>query len=139
MKRQEKYPDHEHFTFYNANPHNRITSDCVIRALSTALDIPYNQVVMDMARLQCETGFDPSTPKTYTKYLERHGWIKCIQPRHHDNTKYTVKEFVDQHPTGTYLINMAGHITALKDGKIYDIWDCYKYGKKIGNYFISRS
>ena len=135
MTRREKYPDHEHFTFYNANPHNRITTDCVIRALSTALNIPYNQVVMDMAELQCKTGFDPSTPNTYTKYLEKHGSIKYPQLKHIDGTKYMVKEFVDLHPTGTYLLNLAHHLTTLRDGKIYDIWDCYRYGKTVGNYW----
>lgn len=135
MKRQDKYPNHEHFTFYNANPHNRITTDCVIRALSTALDIPYNQVVMDMAELQCKTGFDPSTPKTYIKYLEQHGWKKHPQLKHIDGTKYTTKEFVDAHPSGTYLLNLPSHLTVLKDGKILDIWDCYKFGKCVGNYY----
>lgn len=138
MKRQDKYPDHEHFTYYNANPHNRITTDCVIRALATALEIPYNQVVMDMAELQCKTGFDPSTPSTYTKYLDQHGWTKQPQPKHLDGTKFTVREFVDAHPTGTYLINMAGHVSTLKDGKILDIWDCYRYGNCVGNYFTRR-
>lgn len=138
MTRQEKYPDHEHFTFYNANPHNRITTDCVIRALSKVLEIPYNQVVMDMAELQCKTGFDPSTPNTYTKYLQQHGWMKYPQLKHDDGTKYSTKEFVDTHPKGTYLLNLANHLTVLKDGKIYDIWDCYKYGKKVGNYYIKR-
>lgn len=136
MKRTEKYPDHEHFTFYNANPHNRITTDCVIRALSTALEIPYNQVVMDMAELQCKTGFDPSTPKTYTRYLEKHGWMKCPQLKHIDGTKLTVREFVDSHPTGTYLLNMSKHLSVCKNGKILDIWDCYKHGRCVGNYYV---
>lgn len=39
MKRQEKYPETRTFHFHNANPKNRITGDCVTRALCTALEI----------------------------------------------------------------------------------------------------
>ena len=74
MKRQDKYPDTNTFHFYNANPHNRFTTDCVIRAISTATEIPYNQVVMEMAEMQCKTGFDPSENKLIDKYLTSKGW-----------------------------------------------------------------
>lgn len=94
MRREEKYPETKSFHFYNANPHNRFTTDCVIRALSTALEIPYNQVVKEMAELQCKTGWDPSETHTIDKYLKNHGWVKQGQPRKYDNTKYTGKEFV---------------------------------------------
>ena len=47
MKRQEKYPETSMFHYYNANPHNRMTTDCVIRAESVALGIPYEQVVLE--------------------------------------------------------------------------------------------
>ena len=58
MRREDKYPDTSTFKYYNANPKNRITTDCVVRAICTALMIPYNQVVMEMAKLQCDTGYD---------------------------------------------------------------------------------
>lgn len=93
MKRQDKYPDSDVFHFYNANPHNRITTDCVIRAISTATEIPYNQVVMEMAELQCKTGFDPSENKAIDKYLTSKGWTRMPQPKKEDNTKYTGAEF----------------------------------------------
>ena len=46
--RQEKYPDTNVFHYYNRNPRNRMTPDCVVRAVSTGLDLPYNQVVMTL-------------------------------------------------------------------------------------------
>lgn len=56
MKRQEKYPETSTFHYYNANPKNRITTDCVIRAITTALEQDYNKTVMEMAEMQCKTG-----------------------------------------------------------------------------------
>jgi len=95
MRRQEKYPDTTTFHFYNANPHNRITTDCVIRAISTASGVAYNDVVMDLAKIQCKTGFDPSEASTFGKYLESLGFEKRRQPRKSDGTKYTGKEFCE--------------------------------------------
>ena len=93
MKRQEKYPETPTFHYHNANPHNRVTTDCVIRAESVALGIPYEQVVTENAQLQCKTGFSGDDTKGVTKYMELKGWNKQPQPRKDDGTKYTVREF----------------------------------------------
>lgn len=76
MKRQEKYKDTTTFHFHNQNPKNRLTTDCVIMAISTTTGIPYNDVVMDLARLQCETGLDDGEARLYEAYLESKGWVK---------------------------------------------------------------
>ena len=133
-RRQEKYPDTEIFKYHNQNPHNRITGDCVVRAISFATGIPYNEVVMDQAKFQCKTGFEG----TYevAKFMTRaYGYEKCKQPRHEDGTKYTMKEFIGEHPKGTYVILLPNHCTVVKNGVNYDIWDCTQYDKKVGNYF----
>ena len=36
----------------------------------------------------------------------------------------TVREFAKRNPIGTYVIRVPNHLTAIKDGKLYDIWDC---------------
>ena len=36
----------------------------------------------------------------------------------------TVGEFADRHPEGTYLIRVPFHLTVVKDGICYDIWQC---------------
>lgn len=135
MTRKEKYPDTETFAFFNANPHNRYTTDCVIRAISTATDIPYNQVVMDLAELQCKTGYDDGESKLYGKYLESKGWIKHKQPRKADNTKYTGKEFCGLVPfSKKYIVHIGGHhIAAIISGQVFDTWDCTD--GCIGNYW----
>lgn len=37
-------------------------------------------------------------------------------------------EFADEHPNGTYLLRMEGHIVPLIDGTIYDLFDSRYYG-----------
>lgn len=132
MKRQDKYPDTSIFHYYNANPHNRITGDCWARALCTGLKIPYTQVVMEMAELQCKTGYDSS--ELIGRYLASKGWIKYPQPRKANNTKYTGKEFCQYFKPENIIANIGGHhIVAILDGKVNDIWD--STGGCIGNYW----
>lgn len=143
MTRQEKYPETRTFRYYNANPKGRITTDCVIRAISTALDLPYNTVVMEMAKLQCETGYDDGDVKLYDRYLASKGWQKAKQPRKADNTKYTGKEFCKV-LNGTFsceeiIANIGGgHMVCFKkvDGKfkVWDTWD--STDGCVGNYWI---
>ena len=73
MRRQEKYPETSTFHYHNANPKNRFTGDCRIRAISVACEIPYNQVVMDLAQIQCETGYDQCAHQGISILMERYG------------------------------------------------------------------
>ncbi len=143
MTRQEKFSDTSTFHYYNANPHNRITGDCVTRALCTALEIPYNQCVMEQAEMQCITGFDNADTKGIAKYLEAKGWKKQPQPRKKDGTKYTGKEWCkwlneNDNRNKRIVCNIGGHHTVciVKDFefKVYDIWD--STSGCIGNYWI---
>lgn len=149
MTRQQKYPDTSTFHYYNANPKNRYTTDCVIRAICTATEIPYNQVVMEMAELQCKTGFDMSENKLIDKYLSAKGWVKHSQPKKADGTKYTGKEWckelwwIGEH--NKMIANIGGHhiVAIVEDNeydgngisrfRVYDIWD--STDKCIGNYW----
>jgi hypothetical protein len=146
MKRQEKYPETSTFHYYNANPKSRITGDCRIRAICTACEAPYNQVVMDLAKIQCETGYDQCCNQGIDILMKQYGWEKCRQPRKLDNTKYTGKEFCKQIREGLYIdgkplnrlvANIGGnHIVAIIDGKVWDIWD--STGGCIGNYWVKK-
>ena len=135
MTRIDKYPDTDVFHYHNQNPHNRITTDCVIRALSLVTNTPYNTVVMDLAAIQCKTGYDDAEPRVFGRYLESKGFRKMPQPRKSNGKKYTGKEFCKLNPSITCYAHIGGnHDTAIINGKIFDIWDCS--GGCIGNYWI---
>lgn len=143
MKRQDKYPDTSTFRYYNANPKNRITGDCVVRAVSTATGIPYNEVVMGMAEIWCKTAKDPFYD--VDEYMKSIGWVKHKQPRKWDNTKYTGVEFCNELNrgydicvSGSVVANIGGHhIVAIKEDelgyRVYDIWN--STDGCIGNYW----
>lgn len=148
-KRRAKHPDTEYFHYYNANPKNKVTSDCVIRAVCTVLGKPYEEVVVEMAQLQAKTGHDCRCNMGISKYMEMQGWTKLKQPRKDDNTKYTGKEFCQTllHPIyseelnlpdcemNRVLANIGGHhIVAIMSGQIWDIWNSTE--GSIGNIWV---
>lgn len=143
MKRVDKYPDTDCFHFYNANPHNKYTGDCVIRALSTALDKSWEIVVRELTELGLKYGYVLTDTALYDRYLKLNGWIKHAQPRDSDNKKYICREFchllsgyADKNSELKKVIAHlgTGHIAAIIDFKVYDIWDSsIEY---VGNYWV---
>lgn len=136
MNRQQKYPDTATFHFHNANPKNRLTSDCVVRALSTATGIPYNDVVRELAEWQISTGYDTCEPECYGRWLESNGWKKQKQPRKTDGKKYTGNEFCRILLNGhTPIIAHLGghHVVAIINNKVWDTWN--STDGCIGNYW----
>lgn len=145
MTREEKYKDTDTFHFYNANPKGRYTTDCVIRAITKATGKDYCDVVMEMAKLQCEVGYDDGDKKAIELYLAKNGWAKQKQPRKRDNAKYTGAEFCKkltrEHFEGNVIANIGGHhivciAVQFHKHKVFDTWD--STNKSIGNYWIKK-
>lgn len=151
MRRTDKYPETDTFIYYNANPKNRITGDCWLRAICTALEEDYNKVLLEMVQIHLETGYELSCDKTVEKYLVSKGWVKHRQPRKDDNTKYTGAEWCKwlsiNHKKGeieNIICNIGGHhMVAIRptnhgDGfncryKVHDTWN--STDGCIGNYW----
>ena len=139
-KRARKYPDTEYFHFYNANPKGKMTEDCVVRAITTVLNQPYEQTIRELAEMTIKTGYMLNGNKGIETYMKSKGWTKCKQPKKEDGTKYTGKEFCLklQHPLyseelnltdkgfelNNILINIGGHHTVAVMGcQIWDTWN----------------
>lgn len=135
MTRAEKYPDNKYYKYVNVNSHNRKGGDCVIRAIAYALGQSWEQTVMEMTEVGLKKGYVVNDDKTIEMYLTQKGWVKNSQPRHRDNTKYTVAQFVKKFNTGVMIIRMAGHVSVVDNGVNIDIWDCVKHGGTVGNYW----
>lgn len=143
MKREQKYPNTSTFRFYNANPKNKYTGDCVVRAISTALQEPYETVYRELLEMALKTGYAVASTENYDKYLKSKGWVKCKQPKKYNNTKYTGKEFckhMQNYPMNypsRMVANIGGHhVVAIVDDKVWDTWD--STNGCIGNYWMDK-
>ena len=108
------------YMFYNANPLGRHVNDCTIRAISRATGRSWDETYRRLSEFARELAVMPDSVFYIDAYLAEHfdKVFACKQ-----NNKMTVGEFVKQHPDGTYLITMSGHITCAIDGLIYDTFD----------------
>ena len=130
--------DTEYYHFYNANPKGHRTTDCVIRALATALNQTWEQTYRELFEIAMKKCTPPEDESTTNEYLKRKGAIRIAQPKRLDGTKLTGEEvcfliqdgsFVDNDgvylPYSRYFINIGTHhASCIIDGKINDIWNC---------------
>ncbi len=118
----------------NPNPKGHKVGDCVVRAMSYATNQKWDDTYQEL----CSIGFIlkdmPNGIKTIEEFMKQKGFIKEKMPRRSDNTRYTVKEFVDElYPKGTFIVKIAHHTACIIDGELLDTWDC-SY-KSVGNFF----
>lgn len=122
------------FVYENVNPKNRKTGDCVVRAITKASGLSYEEVYAGLCSIGKKTYRMPDSKQTYEKLLEQLGYEKYPMPKHSDNTKFKVHELIDLCSNRTIIISMANHLTCAIDGIVYDTWDCRSYC--VGNYWI---
>lgn len=125
------------FKKYNANPKEwAAEGDCVVRALCTAENLDWLEVydaLYEIGRKKCRM---QNSKKTYETFLEDQGWSKQPMPRHSNNTRYTVRELIDEYSKQTLVISVAHHLTCAKNGELIDTWNCSR--KSVGNYWIKK-
>lgn len=95
------------YRYYNANPNLSNIDDCTIRALSVAEDISWQEAYDLLSKSARDLGLMMSSVEAIETFLDsRYERVPVYEE--------TVGEFIENHPNGTYLITMPGHITVLK-------------------------
>lgn len=105
------------YKFYNANSRGNFTNDCVIRAISVAQNRTWDEVYNELTFLAREQGLLMDDIKFVESYLDERYKRECHKSK-------TVGEFMEECDRGIYLVTMAGHITVIIDGILYDTFDC---------------
>lgn len=121
---------------FNANPKGRKTSDCVVRALSTATGKPYAEVYRELFEISLATGYMLNEKRVEDKLLERYGFVKVKQPKHNDGTKYKIGDLLLLTSAPIVVIRCAHHLCCVKHGVLLDTWDCRL--KTINNYYVKK-
>ena len=127
------------FSLVNVNPKRKKTVDCVVRAISNASGVNYNQVAKELLELWLETGYEMTDKRVTDKWLTKNGFTKMAQPKRANGKKYLVGEIEDLVSSEyNVVISLANHYTCYigEDDEIQDLWDC-RY-KTIGNYWVKK-
>lgn len=110
------------YIFVNENPAGLKIGDCVVRAISTALNQPWERTYIDL----CIEGFMFSNllnaNEVWASYLAYKGFKRHSLP---DTCPicYTVADFAAEHPEGVYVVATGSHAVCVKDGNVLDNWD----------------
>lgn len=110
------------YKFYQPNPQEKRTDDCVIRALSKVLGVDWDTASV-YAMVQQIRDSDLYT-KNYVwgNLLIRHGFTKHHLPDTCADC-YTIKDFAEDNAMGTFVVGTGEHVVAVVDGDYYDTFD----------------
>ena len=110
------------FIHRNPNPNGSYVGDCVIRALSIAMQKPWYDVYVDLC-LQGLMMYDmPSSNRVWNEYLKTEGYTRHVIPSDCPGC-YTVRDFCGEHFKGAYILGTGTHVIAVINGNYFDTWD----------------
>lgn len=111
------------FEKYNNHPKGLTTNDCVVRAISKGLNKDYLETRRELNKVKRDLGFDSyKQSKFIYKYLS--DYERIIIRAEKGKPRVKGYDFIELYPKGTYIVSMAGHLSVIEDGVLYDLWDC---------------
>ena len=111
------------YKYYNPNPikNNRV-GDCVVRAISKVLNQSWEETYIELCLLGYVMGDWGSSNAVWNTYLKRKGFKRNVIPDDCPGC-YTLEDFCNEHPQGSYIIGTGTHCIAIIDGTIFDTWN----------------
>ena len=105
------------YKYMNMNPKDNHIEDCTVRAVSVAEGISWDEAYDKLSDSARDMGLMMNSVEAIERYLD-----KRYEVVPHYSTY--VGDFIKEYPRGTYLVTMPGHITVIKNGVLYDTFDC---------------
>lgn len=106
----------------NNNPDKALVGDCTIRAISKAINKPWDDTYIYLAVQGFKMKDMPSSNRVWGEFLYNNGFRRFIIPDSCPNC-YTIKDFLEEHPKGKYILATGTHVVCAVDGNYYDSWD----------------
>ena len=116
---------------YEPNPERTGAIDCATRAISKALDISWEKAYAMLSVNGFLMGNDPAGDEIWGSVLRQHGFRRRLVPDTCPDC-YTVAEFAEDHPEGTYVVKSDNHVATIVNGTLFDSWPS---GQKVVIYY----
>ena len=107
------------YIYDNPNPYGKKVGDCVIRALSRAFGMSWDEVAIDLSMMELALKDMPNADAVWGEYLKLNGFRKGILPAPCPNC-INVRQFCEMFPRGTFVVATGFHVIAVIDGNYYD-------------------
>lgn len=124
------------FTYYNANPKDKRVGDCVVRSLATLPGQNWYKVFDELCAIARERACTPTCDEVWDLWLKQNGYVRCKMPKRENGRLYMLREFVRSNfikDNEAAIVSVSGHLTCVKDRKIFDTWNCAGY--KVRRYY----
>lgn len=122
------------FIEYNANPHKKRVGDCVIRAIAKATGMSWDKTYTEITMQGFKMYDMPSSNAVWGDYLLENGYSVHSIPNTCPHC-YSVKQFCEDFPEGTFIVATGTHVLCVIDGDYYDTWDS---GDEIPIYYFRK-
>lgn len=119
---------------YNPNPNGKLVGDCTVRAVSVATGDDWYTTYLGLVIQGLVMADMPSANAVTTAYMKSKGFKRRTIPDTCPEC-YTVKDFCEDHPYGTYVLGIGTHVVAVTDGCYLDSWDS---GNETPVYYFER-
>lgn len=107
---------------FNPNPTGRRVGDCAVRAVSKALGADWETAFAMISTNAFAMGDMPSSDSVWGSVLRQNGFYRSAIPNTCPDC-YTVSDFAKEHPLGTFVLALGGHVVTVEDGDWFDTWD----------------
>ena len=104
----------------NPSPLGLRVGDCVIRAISKALDASWERVYVELCVQGFMMGDLPSSNAVWSAYLRHKGFKRRTMENCPDC--YSIEDFCQDHSKGIFVIGTGTHAVCVIDGCYYDAW-----------------
>lgn len=110
------------FEYWNPSPVGAKVGDCAVRAVAKALNTDWETAYT----MLCLKGFElldmPNSNAVINALLSEKGYKRNVVPNTCPDC-YTVENFAEEYPKGTYVLGTGDHVVTVSNGTIYDSWD----------------
>ena len=108
------------FLCINMTPDGKNKKDCVLRALSYALDLPYSEIFEYLDDYKKNTKMRSyNRQKNVIEGINSLLGYECIYSK-----RQSITTFIKNHSKGLYIILVTGHLTVVHNSDVIDTWDC---------------
>jgi len=110
------------YQHYEPNPVRTGAIDCSTRALAKALNVSWEKAYVMKTLNGFLMGNEGVSDEVWGSVLREHGYKRQMVPDTCPDC-YTVADFCDDHPHGTYVVKSQDHVATVIDGVLFDSWD----------------
>lgn len=110
------------YVYFNPNPQGKNCGDCAVRAMAKAFNISWEKAYSCLVAYGMAMGDMPTANVVWGEFLKSRGFARLMIPDDKFG-RYTVRDFCEDFPQGTYILALSNHVVCVVDGDLYDSWD----------------